>query len=176
MVRIALVYGIISGTITIITMMLGLFSSEGGGFFSSEIFGYLVMLIALSMIFVGIKRYRDTELGGVIKFLPAFGLGLSIAVIAGIMYVAIWEIYSLQTNYAFIGEYTASIVETEKAKGTQGAELEKLVAEMEQMRENYMKPYFRLPMTFLEIFPVGLLISVFSAALLQNPKILPARV
>ena len=28
---------------------------------------------------------------------------------------------------------------------------------------------------FLEIFPVGLIIAILSAALLQNPKILPAR-
>ena len=52
------------------------------------VFGYVTMLVALSAVFVAIKRYRDTELGGVIGFWPALGLGLGISVIAGIIYVA----------------------------------------------------------------------------------------
>ena len=76
MQKIAITYGILSGTITIMTLILGLMVSEGGSFLSSELFGYLTMLVALSMIFIGIKRYRDHELGGVIRFLPAFAMGL----------------------------------------------------------------------------------------------------
>jgi hypothetical protein len=30
-------------------------------------------------------------------------------------------------------------------------------------------------MTFIEIFPVGVLIALISAALLRNPRMLPAR-
>jgi hypothetical protein len=30
-------------------------------------------------------------------------------------------------------------------------------------------------MTFIEIFPVGFLIALISAAILRNPKVLPAR-
>ena len=175
MFKIAATYGVISGTIVILTMMLGLLSSESGSFFSSEYFGYLIMLIALSMIFIGIKRYRDTELGGVIKFLPAFGMGLAIAAIAGVMYVFVWEMYLINTDYAFIKDYTAGIIETKKAAGVTGAELEKVIADMDDMKANYAKFYIRLPMTFLEIFPVGFIIALISAAVLRNPKILPAR-
>lgn len=39
------------------------------------VLGYLTMLIALSAVFVAIKRHRDADLGGVIRFWPAFGLG-----------------------------------------------------------------------------------------------------
>jgi len=175
MFRIAAVYGVISGTIVIITMMLGLFASEGGGFFSSEYFGYLIMLIALSMIFIGIKRYRDTEMGGVIKFLPAFGMGLMIAAIAGVMYVIIWEIHLYTSDYAFINDYTAGLVEAKKSAGVSGAELQKFMVDIEEMKAGYAKPWIRLPMTFLEIFPMGLFIALVSAAILRNPKILPAR-
>ena len=175
MIRIAAIYGVISGTIVIIAMMLGLFASEGQGFFSSEYFGYLIMLIALSMIFIGIKRYRDTELGGIIKFLPAFGMGLMIAVIAAVMYVFIWEIYLFTSDYAFMNEYTASLIEAKKSAGISGAELQKFAAEMEEMKAGYAKPYIRIPMTFVEIFPMGLIIALISAAILRNPKILPAR-
>jgi lipopolysaccharide export LptBFGC system permease protein LptF len=43
------------------------------------------------------------------------------------------------------------------------------------MKDAYRNPLFRLPMTFAEIFPMGLLIALISAAILRNPKILPAR-
>ena len=43
------------------------------------------------------------------------------------------------------------------------------------MRTQYANPLFRLPMTFIEIFPVGLLVALVSAALLRNPSFLPAR-
>jgi len=156
-------------------MMLGLFASDGQGFFSSEYFGYLIMLIALSMIFLGVKRYRDNYLGGVIRFLPALGMGVLISAIAGIMYVTVWEIYLASTDYAFINKYVADMIEAKKAAGAEGEELTKFIADREELKSNYAKPYFRLPMTFLEIFPVGLIVSLVSAALLRNPKLLPAR-
>ena len=67
MKRIALIYGGISGSIVISTMILGFIFSGGEGGASSQIFGRLTMIVALSMIFIGIKRYRDRDLGGVIK-------------------------------------------------------------------------------------------------------------
>lgn len=176
MLRIALVYGAISGLIVIGVMTAGIAMSGGEKTAaSSQAFGYLIMLIALSMIFFGIKRYRDRDLGGVIKFGPAFGLGLAIAAVAGVFYVAGWEAYLASTDYAFAAQYAEGYIETKRAEGASAAELEKLSADMEAFVKNYANPLFRLPMTFTEIFPVGLLIALISAALLRNPKVLPAR-
>lgn len=175
MQKIAITYGILSGTITIATLILALVVSDGGSFLSSELFGYLTMLVALSMIFIGIKRYRDQELGGVIRFLPAFAMGLAIAVIAGLVYTLVWELYSISTDYAFIDSYVNGAIEAKRAAGLTGDRLAQEIAALEAMRTNYGKFYIRMPMTFLEIFPVGLVIALLSAALLRNPKILPAR-
>jgi hypothetical protein len=46
---------------------------------------------------------------------------------------------------------------------------------MRQMAEIYRNPMLRIPITFAEIFPVGLLVALVSAALLRNPRVLPAR-
>ena len=46
----------------------------------------------MTFIFVGVKRYRDVELGGVIRFLPALSWG-SPSPVAALAYVLIWEIY-----------------------------------------------------------------------------------
>jgi hypothetical protein len=177
MFKTALVYGSISGLLIIGVILAGLQfgDAHGSGVFSSEWFGYSVMIVALSTIFLAIRDYRNKKLGGVIKFLPAFGLGLLIALIAGIAYVAAWEIYLYATHYAFMDNYVAAISERLRASGESGPALEAKLAELEQMRVSYQNPLFRFAMTFIEIFPVGLLIALISAAVLRNPKVLPAR-
>lgn len=137
--------------------------------------GYLIMLIALSVVFVAVKRHRDNELGGVIRFWPAFGLGLGISVVAGIVYVLAWEAALAVTKWDFAGGYAELLIEQEKAKGVSAEALAKFSAEMQQFRADYAKPLYRLTITFSEIFPVGLLVSLVSAALLRNPRFWPAR-
>jgi hypothetical protein len=46
---------------------------------------------------------------------------------------------------------------------------------MAEFRQQYANPLFRLPVTFIEIFPVGLVVSLISAALLRNSRFLPAQ-
>ncbi len=175
MVRIALIYGAISGTIIISVMTLGYMFATSENAAGSQVFGFSVMIIALTMIFVGVKTYRDRDLGGVIKFRPAFILGLSIAAVAGGFYVAGWEIYLAVSDYVFINDYTAGIIEAKRAAGVGGEALEKIIADMEVMKLRYANPLYRLPMTFIEIFPVGVAVALASAALLRNPKMFPAR-
>jgi hypothetical protein len=167
-----LVYGAIAGVITIALMSLGMMLSEGSG---SQLQGYLTMLVVLSLIFVGIKRYRDKELGGVIKFLPAFGLGAGIAAVAGVFYVLSWEASLHLTDFAWMEDYQQGAIAGYEAKGLTGEALREKVEALEAMMANYRNPLVRLPITFLEIFPVGLLVALISAALLRNPKVLPAK-
>jgi DNA-binding CsgD family transcriptional regulator len=76
----------------------------------------------------------------------------------------------------FVSPHTIKthLAKARQEEGVSGAELEKLRAEMETMKQRYASPVHRLPITFLEIFPVGLLISLISASLLRNPRLLPA--
>ena len=170
----ALTYGLLSGFVIITIMIAGIVLGGPDSFLSSEWFGYLVMLVALTFIFVGVKRYRDVERGGVIKFVPAFAMGLGIAAAAGVAYVAVWEVYLAFTDYAFMDEYVTGVMRTRQAEGLSAAAMTQEMAKLESLRTNYSNPLFRIPMTFLEIFPVGLLVSLVSALLLRNPKVLPA--
>jgi hypothetical protein len=45
---------------------------------------------------------------------------------------------------------------------------------MRDMATMYRNPLYRIPITFVEIFPVGLIVALVSAALLRNPRLLPA--
>lgn len=137
--------------------------------------GYLTMLIALTAVFVGVKRYRDAERGGVIRFWPAFGMGLGISVIAGILYVVTWEAALAFTGADFIGAYADAAIADRRAAGASAQEIARLSSEMDAFAAQYANPLFRLPITFSEIFPVGILVSLVTAALLRNPRFMPAR-
>ena len=137
--------------------------------------GYLTMLVALSAVFIAIKRHRDIDLGGVIGFWRALGLGLGISVVAAVFYVAAWEAALALTHMDFAGSYANLFIEQQKAKGIGGEALAKLVAEMEAFKADYANPSYRLAMTFAEVFPVGVLVSLLSAALLRNPRFLAQR-
>lgn len=174
MTRIILTYGLISGAVVILGMLATILFLDGGGHGSLWL-GYLVMLVGLSSILIGVKQYRDQRLGGVIKFRTALGLGLGIALAASFAYVVIWEIYLALTHYRFMEGYADSMLAAKRAAGVTGAAYQKAVAEMESMKLQYANPLMRVPMTFAEIFPVGLLIALVSAALLRNPRFLPSR-
>jgi len=170
--KIILTFGSISGVAIIASILLGGLLAESLKF--SQLLGYLFMIVALSVIFVGIKRYRDHELGGVIRFGTAMLVGLGIAAVASVVYVGVWEINLSLTDHAFIEDYTSSVIAGKEADGVEGEELAALVAEMEVMKERYANPLFRVPMTFLEIFPVGLVVALVAAAVLRNSRVLPA--
>jgi len=171
--RYALVYGGIAGGIAIAVLVAGL-ALDLSNHTSSVWFGYLVMLVALSLIFVGVKRYRDAECGGVIRFGRAFAMGLGMAAVAGILYVIGWEAFETATGWQFMADYTNTIIEGMRAEGASPAAIAARREEMRGFAEIYANPLYRMPMIFAEIFPVGLLVSLISAALLRNPRLLPA--
>jgi hypothetical protein len=175
MSRIILPFGLAAGLIVAIPMCLLVANAEPGSAATSHFTGYLIMLLALSLVFVGVKRLRDRELGGTIRFLPAFLAGLGISAVAGVIYVIGWEITLAVTDFAFIDSYSTAAVEAERAKGASAPEIEALIVQMEKFREQYANPLFRMPVTFIEIFPVGVLVSLISALLLRNSRFLPAR-
>ncbi len=174
MIRIILTYGLISGAV-IVAAIIGTLITGTGHSHSSVWLGYLIMLVAMSSILVGVKQYRDRNLGGVIKFTTGLMIGLGIAVVASLAYVVIWEGYLAITHYSFMSEYSQAILSQKREAGVTGAAYAQAVAQMDEMRRNYANPLFRLPMTFIEPFPVGLLVALVSAVLLRNPRFLPAR-
>ncbi len=137
--------------------------------------GYLMMLVALSAVFVAVKRHRDIALGGIIKFWPAFGLGLGISFVASVFYALAWDAALAITHMDFAGDYAKGTIAEAVAKGASPDALAKVAADMAKFQSDYANPLYRLPMTFVEMFPVGVLVSLVSAGLLKNNRFLAVR-
>lgn len=171
-----LTYGLMAGLIVAVPMFAMIaMNPDPHSTTSSQLVGFTLMFVALSLVFVGVKSHRDKVHGGVIKFLPALLVGLGISAVAAVVYVIGWEITLALTNYTFAETYAQGMIEAAKAKGATAAEIEKMTADMAAFQKQYANPLFRVPITFIEIFPVGLIISLISAAILRNPRVLPAR-
>jgi len=171
-------YGIVAGLIVAVPMvwrMLAAKPDETALPVAGMLLAYLTMIVALTAVFLGIKAYRDKVLGGAIRFLPAFGIGIGISAVAALLYVIGWEISMAYSSFDFIPFYKDSMIEAARARGATGAELQKAIADAESFATTYRNPWIRVPITFIEMFPVGLLVSAISAAVLRNPRVLPAR-
>ena len=176
MTALILRYGILGGVLVTVPMLWNwLRLAPGEAPDTSMLFGYLTMFVALSMVFVGVKAYRDKVLGGVVRFLPAFGVGLGISAVASLFYVIGWEICTAYGTFDFAAFWKASMIKSATAGGATPEQMRKAVADAEAFAVMYRNPLYRMPMTFIEMFPVGVLVSLITAAVLRNPRVLPAQ-
>jgi len=176
MKRVVITFGLISGVVAGVLMWLMLWAMSSGVIKShdGEIWGYSSMIIALSMVFFGIKSYRDSH-GGQITFLKGLQIGILISLISAICYALSWELYYQTIGGNFLAEYIASYAEKMRASGASQAELDAMRQQMDGMAELYKNFFVRFGMTLMEIVPVGIIVTLVSAALLRRRELLPAQ-
>ncbi len=107
--------------------------------------------------------------------MPALLVGLAISAIASLIYAIGWEISLALTGFDFPGAYLHEMVEAARARGASAAEIERITQQAEGFARLYANPVYRLPVTFVEMFPIGAVIALISAALLRNSRFLAAR-
>ncbi len=164
-------YGLIGGAIVSLFMVFTIpFMDADTDMGNSELLGYATMIVALSTIFIGVRSYRNNQLEGYISFGKAFLTGLYIAVIASTLYVITWMILSHFFLPDFMDTYINNMVEQMKESGSSQAEIEAYLGEMNEWGELYKNPFFKILITYMEILPVGLLISLLTALTLKKNK------
>ncbi|MES2377137.1 MAG: DUF4199 domain-containing protein [Bacteroidota bacterium] len=166
------VCGLIAGIISVTWGVLceGLLS-DSLSLNTRMIFGYATMILGFSLIFVGIKNYRDIN-NGQITFGRALGIGLLITLVASTVYVVIWMIDFKYFVPDFGEKYQAQAIAEMKASGVSAAEIQKQSTEMAATMATYKNnALFRAMFTYLEIAPVGIVISLIAALILKRkPK------
>lgn len=178
MIRTSLVFGLIGAVVVGAFMVAGSLTWVSNGGQPPEngvVVGYLTQLVALTAVFLGVKQHRDRDCGGIIKFLPALGVGLGISAVASLGWVIGWEIVLAMTGLDYGTMMIDMMVAQAEARGASEVEIEKARADAEGFARMYANPLFRMPISFTEMFPVGVLVSLVTAGLLRNSRFLPAR-
>lgn len=170
MKRIVLIFGLISGAIVGVLMSIAVPLNHNGAINPryGEVVGYTSMVLALLMVFFGIRSYRERIGRGAVTFGKAFTVGILITLISCVIYVAVWEVMYFNFMPDFADKYAAQTVAKVRERGASDAEIAKTVKQMDDFKRMYRNPLINVGMTFMEIFPVGLLVTLLSAAFLRR--------
>ena len=168
MKKTVLTFGLIAGLIISVLMDSSLLLADKIGQGHSMILGYTIMVASFLLIYFGIRSYRDNTLGGQISFGRAFACGILIALITTVCYVVTWEILYLNFMPHFMDGYFAAQIAKVQASGLAPATIARKVAEIQQSQQSYQNPLVNAAYTFMEPLPVGLIMTLVSAAILRR--------
>ena len=169
-----IIYGLIAGLVVSVLMLSSvnyLSHCEGSvDYDTSMLVGYASMLVALSLVFVGIRNYRDKYNAGVISFGKAFKVWILMVLIASSIYVVAWLVDYFFFIPDFAEKYAAHTLDELKASGASQVEIDKETKEMASFVRNYKNPLFNAMMAYAEILPVGLIVTLISSLILKRKE------
>jgi hypothetical protein len=99
-------------------------------------------------------------------------VGILITLVASVIYAAGWMIYFNLSEDAqqFPEKYLAYMAEKMQESGKPQAEIDAEIAGYKEHMPAYKNPVVMFGVTLMEIFPVGLLITLFSAFILKRRR------
>lgn len=168
MKKIVLTFGLIAGLIISVLMGGSLLIADKIGSGHSMVLGYTMMVASFLLIYFGIRSYRDNTLAGQISFGRAFLCGLLITLITTICYVAMWEILYFKFMPHFMDSYFAAQIHRVQSAGLDPATTAAQIAAIQRSKQSYQNPFVNMAYTFMEPLPVGLVITLISAAVLRR--------
>ncbi len=168
MQKIVLTFGVISGLMISVLTGTSLLLADRIGTGHSMVIGYTIMVASFLLIYFGVRSYRDNMLAGQISFGRALACGILITLITTVCYVAMWEILYFNFMPHFMDSYFAAQIHRVEASGLSPATIASQVAAIQHSQQLYQNPWVNMAYTFMEPFPVGLLITVVSAAILRR--------
>jgi uncharacterized membrane protein (DUF485 family) len=171
--KIVIYYGLISGAfvsaIMAGSMAICAVNPDFEGNFS-VITGFSAQILALSVIYFAVKKFRDKLNEGKVTFGKAFAIGLLISLIASSIYVLTWAI-EYKTMYPdFLEKYTVRMISQLKASGATQAAIDTQISQMKWYKDNYNNPIYFILLTAVEIFPTGVVVSLVYALILMTRK------
>ena len=161
-------FGLISGVISSLLMVCTIPFFHRIGFDTALILGYASIVLSFLLVYFGIRSYRDNVANGQITFGKAFGVGLCITLISCVFYVGTWEVLSHTVYQDYMDQESAAMIAKAQASGASAQALQAQMDQIQQMKVMYANPLYNSLLTFIEPFPVGLLITLVSAAVLRK--------
>ena len=157
-------YGNLANIILIITGTLPwLIAGFSMPYRIAELVGYVSMLLALSMVYFGMRKYRDQENNGQLQFKQGLKVGLLITLFPSVI-IAICTIILI----LFLGDEFMNYALEYYKTTVSAAEY----AEIEAQVNNpiMQNPLFQGLVMFVTVFLLGFIVSLVSAFMLRTSK------
>jgi len=147
-----IIYGLIAGVVvsTLMLFSVNSMSHREGNFDYDKglLIGYASMLIAFSLVFVGIRNYRDKYNQGIISFGKGFKIGSITVLIASTIYVVAWLIDYFFFIPDFMEKFSAQELDKLKTSGASQMKIDKETMKMADMVRMLKNPLFNAMMTY----------------------------
>jgi hypothetical protein len=166
--KIIVTFGLISGAISSLMMIVLVTFGDKIGFDRGAFIGNTSIVLSFLMVFFGIQTYRDNIGNGEITFLRAFAVGLSITLISCVIYVATWEVIYYKFLPGFWDAYGAHLAQKLTASGASAAAVQAKLQQARKYKELYKNPLFNAVFTFIHPFSIGIVITLTSAMILRR--------
>jgi hypothetical protein len=168
MKKTVLTFGLIAGVIMSVLMDGNVLLADKIGSGHSLLLGYTILVASFLLIYFGIRSYRDNALAGQISFGRAFACGILITLITTVCYVVTWEIIYFNFIPHFMDSYWAAQIHKVQSSALDPATIATKVAEIQHSQQLYQNPFVNMAYTFMEPLPIGLIITLVSAAILRR--------
>ncbi len=155
--------GILGGAIVSGFMMYITFKMKSDiNYEPNMIIGFVSMFIAFIYVILGIKQHRKAN-NNSITFGKALITSLLISLLISIIYVIVWLIIHYNFFPNFMEQYGEMVL-----RKTKPEDIAEKTKEINQMKEWYKSPIMVILLTFMEILPFGILVSLVGALVLKR--------
>lgn len=132
-----------------------------------EVLGYFGIVLSLTVVYFGIRHYRDKDNGGKLSFgqgmktgmlitlLPAFGFALVDMIMTKFFMPDIWDKYQAMAKEKLAQKFS-------------GAALEQQLTKLGEQVELYRNPLFMFGLMFITVVLIGIVITVISTLILKT--------
>ena len=168
MKKTVLTFGLIAGVIMSVLMDGNVLIEDRIGTGHGLVLGYTILVASFLLIYFGIRSYRDNTLAGQISFGRAFACGILITLITSVFYVAVWEVLYFNFVPHIMDSFFAAQIHQAQSSGLDPAIVAAQVANIQHSQQLYQNPLVNMAYTIMEPLPVGLIMTLISAAILRR--------
>lgn len=159
-------FGLLSGAVSTAMMFVTLPFIDPAKLATADLLGYTAMLLSALLVFFGVRSFR--ERAGSLTFGRALLVGLAITLVATVSYAAAFELMYFKLVPDFGDRFAACMVEHARAGGSSAEEVGQVAAQAQRLKRLYDHPVTNAALTFGTSFPIGLIASLLSAAILRR--------
>lgn len=170
MKKAVLTYGVISGAVSAAILVATIPFINSVNFRNADILGYTGIVLTALLVFFGVRSYRENAGGGRLTFGRAFEVGLLITLISCASHVVTFEIIYFKAVPGFGDKYAACMVERAKVSGASQQKVDQTAQQAQTLKRLFDNPLTNAALSFGEAFPVGLIATALSAAILRKKK------